>query len=403
MAVVTVLTKPYPCPGRCVYCPTDARAPKSYVFPEPPVQRALQNDYDPAGQVQERLQALENTGHCTDKVELIVKGGTWSFYPEDYRRRFLQRCFDAATGADSADLAQAHAWNETAQRRIVGLTVETRPDYVNEAEIRRLREFGVTRVELGVQSLEDRVLALTKRDHAVQEVAQATRLLRDAGFKIAYHLMPNLPGATPDDDRNTFKRLFEDPAFRPDALKIYPCVVLESAELFEWWQQGRFQPYDDETLLELLVEMKRMVPPYVRIERVVRDIAAPPGAGRDSAEQSEGIGSQANEGTRGGMLVHPMPGGSHRDARRFSIGPAGVRRGRRERALLKLRERLGPVGRAAAAADHRGGSAGAGPGAPHLRLESSVAASRRVGCAASGIRETVDGRSGADRQGRVRR
>ena len=172
-------------------------------------------------------------------------------------------------------MAQAHAWNETAKRRIIGLTIETRPDYVNEAEIRQLREFGVTRVELGVQSLEDRVLALTNRDHTAEETAQATRLLRDAGFKIAYHLMPNLPGATPDDDRNTFKRLFEDPAFRPDGLKIYPCVVLESAELFEWWQQGRFQPYDDETLLELLIELKRMVPPYVRIERVVRDIAAP--------------------------------------------------------------------------------------------------------------------------------
>ena len=218
---------------------------------------------------------MENTGHCTEKVELIVKGGTWSFYPEDYQRRFIQRCFDAATGADSADLAQAHAWNETAKRRIVGLTVETRPDYVSEAEIRRLREFGVTRVEMGVQSLEDRVLALTKRDHTAHEVARATLLLRDAGFKVAYHLMPNLPGATPDDDRNTFKRLFEDPAFRPDALKIYPCVVLESAELFEWWRQGRFQPYGDETLLELLVELKGMVPHYVRIERVVRDIAAP--------------------------------------------------------------------------------------------------------------------------------
>jgi len=206
---------------------------------------------------------------------LIVKGGTWSFYPEDYQRRFIQRCFDAANGTDSTDLAQAHERNETAHNRIIGLTIETRPDYVTREEIRRLREFGVTRVELGVQSLENRVLELTRRDHTTREVAQATQFLRDAGFKIAYHLMPNLPGATPDDDRNTFKRLFEDPAFQPDALKIYPCVVVESAELSEWWRQGRFQPYDEETLLELLVELKKMVPSYVRIERVVRDIAAP--------------------------------------------------------------------------------------------------------------------------------
>jgi len=169
-------------------------------------------------------------------------------------------------------LAEAQRTNETAVHRIIGLTIETRPDYVDAPEIRRLRELGVTRVELGVQTLNDRILELIVRDHGTAEVRAATRLLRDAGFKIAYHLMPNLPGATPDDDLATFHTLFEDPAYRPDAMKIYPCVVIDTAELYQWWQAARYQPYDDETLLELLIQLKGLVPPYVRIERVIRDI-----------------------------------------------------------------------------------------------------------------------------------
>ncbi len=274
VVTVTVLTKPYPCPGRCVYCPTDPHAPKSYLPNEPPTLRAIDNDYDPHRQVTSRLTALRNTGHAVDKVELIVKGGTWSFYPDSYQRRFIQRCFDAANGFPSEDLETAQRQNETAKSRIIGLTIETRPDYVTGPEIERLRELGVTRVELGVQSLEDRILDLTQRDHTTEEVARGTQRLRDAGFKVVYHLMPNLPGATPSEDLNSFQRLFEDPAFRPDALKIYPCVVVESAELYRWWKEGLYRPYEEETLLELILQMKQRVPPYVRIERIVRDIAA---------------------------------------------------------------------------------------------------------------------------------
>ena len=234
--------------------------------------RALRSDYDPYRQVAGRLRALEETGHATDKIELIIKGGTWSFYPARYQHWFIQRCFDAANAFESQTLEEAHQRNETAEHRMIGLTIETRPDYVDAQEIRRLRELGVTRVELGVQILDDRILELIVRDHGTADIRRATALLRDAGFKIAYHVMPNLPGADPEEDLRSFRLLFEDPAYQPDTLKLYPCVVVKSAELYGWWRQGRYQPYDDETLVELLIAMKRLVPPHVRIERVIRDI-----------------------------------------------------------------------------------------------------------------------------------
>ena len=282
IATVTVITEPYPCPGRCVYCPTEAHAPKSYLTNEPAVRRALRSRYDPYEQVRTRLQALVETGHPVDKIELIVKGGTWSFYPYAYQREFVQRCLEAANRfsnkphatSDNMDhaLEEAQRVNETAACRVIGITIETRPDYVTEAEVRRLRELGVTRVELGVQTLEDGVLDLIVRDHGTAAVRDATARLRAAGFKIAYHLMPNLPGATPASDLATIRQLFADPAYRPDTMKIYPCVVIETAELHDWWREGRYTPYDDETLVELLIQMKQLVPPYVRIERVIRDI-----------------------------------------------------------------------------------------------------------------------------------
>ncbi len=291
IATVTVITKPYACPGRCIFCPTEARAPKSYLTNEPAVMRAIRNDYDPYRQVKSRLRTLDETGHPTDKIELIVKGGTWSFYPEGYQLEFIQRCLDAANDfqraqrqglrgageiSESAEcnegLDQAQRRNETSPARIIGITIETRPDYINNDEIVRLRRLGVTRVELGVQTLEENVLRLIVRDHGTEEIRQATRQLKDAGFKIAYHLMPNLPGANPQSDLRSVQQLFDDPSYRPDALKFYPCVVVKSAELHQWWKDGRYQPYDDETLIELLIQMKQCVPPYVRIERVIRDI-----------------------------------------------------------------------------------------------------------------------------------
>ena len=279
IATVTVITEPYPCPGRCVYCPTEAQAPKSYLTNEPAVRRALRNAYDPYRQVASRLQALDETGHPIDKIDLIVKGGTWSFYPDAYQQEFIRRCFEAANefGEGSrvqgeGGLEEVQRLNETATSRLIGITIETRPDYINEAQIHRLRQLGVTRVELGVQSLDERILELIVRDHTTAQIRAATRLLRDAGFKVAHHLMPNLPGATPHTDLETMRELFDNPAYRPDAIKLYPCVVLETAELLQWWRQGRYQPYDDQTLVELLIQMKQLAPPYTRIERVIRDI-----------------------------------------------------------------------------------------------------------------------------------
>jgi elongator complex protein 3 len=278
VATVTVITEPYACPGRCVYCPTEARAPKSYLTNEPAVMRALRNDYDPFRQVASRLAALAETGHPTDKIELIIKGGTWSFYPAAYQELFIRRCLDAANSfpdagdASAPTLQAAEARNETSPSRIIGITIETRPDHVTEAEVLRLRELGVTRVELGVQTLEEPILKLIVRDHGTHEVRKATQRLKDAGFKVAYHLMPNLPGATPASDLASAQQLFDDAGYRPDAMKLYPCVVIETAELYRWWQEGAYQPYDDETLISLLVAIKQHVPPYVRIERVIRDI-----------------------------------------------------------------------------------------------------------------------------------
>lgn len=283
IATVTVITKPYACPGRCVYCPTEASAPKSYLTNEPAVMRAIRNEYDAYHQVHSRLEALTYTGHPTDKIELIIKGGSWSFYPESYQRSFIQRCIQAANDfqletaseqrpQQEEPLASTIRKNEIARHRIIGITIETRPDYIDPNEIRRLRELGVTRVELGIQSLDPNVLKTILRDHDLETIQNATRLLKDSGFKVAYHLMPNLPGATPDSDVSSMRTLFEHESYQPDTMKLYPCVVIETAELHEWWKTGRFHPYDDETLTDVLIRMKTLVPPYVRIERVIRDI-----------------------------------------------------------------------------------------------------------------------------------
>jgi elongator complex protein 3 len=233
IAAVAVLTKPAGCPGRCIFCPDDPSMPKSYLAREPGAQRALRHDFDPYSQTRNRLTALYNTGHSTDKVELLILGGTWGAYSHSYGEWFIQRCLDAMNGHDSASLAEAQRLNEHAPSRCVGLTIETRPDWVTPEEVIRLRRLGVTRVQLGVQSLDDHVLALNGRGHGVAAARQACRLLRAAGFKLHVHWMPNLYGATPDGDRADFARLWDDPDLRPDDLKIYPTALLEGTELYE--------------------------------------------------------------------------------------------------------------------------------------------------------------------------
>ena len=270
VTVVTVLTKPYPCPGECVFCPTDVRMPKSYLPEEPGAQRAYQHQFDPYAQVRARLDALEAVGHPTDKIELLILGGTWSAYPRSYQTWFVKRLFDALNERDAPDLETAQRWNETARHRNVGLVIETRPDHITPKEVRRLRRLGVTKVQLGVQSLDDRILALNKRGHTVAHVRRAFALLRAAGFKIVAHWMPNLLGATLASDREDFARLWQGLA--PDELKIYPTQLLPDTELYAYWQRGEYRPYTTAELIDLLADLKATVPEYCRINRVVRDI-----------------------------------------------------------------------------------------------------------------------------------
>jgi elongator complex protein 3 len=274
VAPVAVLTKPYPCPGRCIFCPDDARMPKSYLHDEPGAMRAELNEFDPYRQVASRIESLEAIGHTTDKVELLILGGTWSAYPKGYQEWFVRRCLDAMNGRESASLEEAQRLNEDAPHRNVGLVIETRPDWISPAEVRWLRRLGVTKVQLGAQSLDDRILALNRRGHAVETTRRAVRLLRLAGFKLHLHWMPNLLGATPESDLADFRRLWDDPALRPDELKIYPTALLRNTELYRHWENGEYQPYTREALIGLLAACKAMVPRYCRLNRVIRDIPA---------------------------------------------------------------------------------------------------------------------------------
>ena len=275
VAPVTVLTKPFPCPGQCIFCPEREGMPKSYLPDEPGAMRAAAHDFDPYAQTASRMQVFEAIGHSTDKVELLVLGGTWSAYPQDYQEWFIRRCLEAMNGAASDSLLDAQQRNETAAHRNVGLVIETRPDTITPEEVRRLRWLGVTKVQMGIQSLDDAILVQNRRGHTVAQTRQAVRLLRLAGFKIALHWMPNLLGATPESDLEDFRRLWDDPALRPDELKIYPCLLLPGTELHAFWQQGLYRPYPEERLIDLLIRCKMIIPPYCRVNRLMRDIPAP--------------------------------------------------------------------------------------------------------------------------------
>ena len=330
---VSILTRPHPCPGECIFCPADLRMPKSYLADEPGAQRAEQNAFDPYLQTWTRLQTYWHTGHPTDKIELIILGGTWSFYPEHYQIWFIRRAFDAlhdfgrgidrraevleALRARTAlhpaaprvtaqvdgrlmqrnynqvvhevwrgelqrsplsematweELEAAHLENEIAPCRCVGLVIETRPDHISEAEVLRVRRLGCTKVQIGIQSLNDAVLAANRRGHDVAATRRALRLLRRAGFKIHAHWMPNLYGSTPSADILDYARLFDEPDFRPDELKIYPCSLIESAELMQRYEDGSWQPYSHDELLAVLTACLRRTPEYCRLTRIIRDI-----------------------------------------------------------------------------------------------------------------------------------
>lgn len=275
VVIVSVLTKPYKCPGKCLYCPSQKGMPKSYLSNEPAVMRAVLNKFDPLKQVKMRLKSLKATGHPTDKIELIVIGGTWSYLPLKYQNWFVKRCFNACNGRVSKEIATAQKINEKAKCRIVGITIETRPDFITEKEIKRLRELGVTRVEMGVQNIYEDVLKFNLRGHGKKEVIEATKLLKDAGFKVCYHLMPNLPGSNLKRDEKMFEEIFQNPDFQPDLLKIYPCAILKEAPIYKLWKQGGYKPYTERRLITLLKAAKKKIPYYCRIQRLTRDIPSP--------------------------------------------------------------------------------------------------------------------------------
>ena len=318
VAPIHVMTAPLGCPANCLYCPNEPGMPKSYLSNQPGSMRAILNDFDPFKQVTMRLRALYMNGHHPEKIELIENGGTWTALPRRYRIWFMTRCYEAANAFNPATMKKttdfvapkdahlkvlnrlqqqgdhlkngelrlqdddetdllpalfaAQCLNETASYLIIGVTVETRPDWLADDEIKHLRDIGCTKVELGVQSIDETVLKFNNRGHDVQTVIDTTRRLRDTGFKVAYHMMPGMFKATPDEDVAMFKRLFDDPVFKPDFLKVYPCVVVKDAPLYKLWERGDFVPYEASTLLDTLVRIKETFPRYCRVARLVRDI-----------------------------------------------------------------------------------------------------------------------------------
>ena len=295
ISVITSLLKPYTCPGKCVYCPTEVRMPKSYVASEPAAARSLALDFNPYKLMQLRIQMLERNGHSTDKIEYITKGGTWNAYPLKYQYWYILESFKACNNFSrrkQIPTTEEHDWdnrpleelqkaldieityNEGAKHRIIGLTLETRPDAISPKTIYHMRRQGCTRIELGLQAPDDAILTLIKRGHTVEQFRKAIYLLREAGFKVDLHFMPDLPGTTPEHDVEMYQSLFSDLGLRPDMVKIYPNAVIPSAELYQWYLDGRFKPYGEEGLFRALLEMKLATPRYCRISRLIRDIPA---------------------------------------------------------------------------------------------------------------------------------
>jgi len=278
VAVIAVMTAPHPCPKDkpCIYCPGGPRygVPQSYTGYEPAAMRGLQNLYDPFMQVKSRLDQLKAIGHSVNKSELIIMGGTFPSTSITYQRSFVKACLDALNNCPSLSLNEAKKKAESSDNRCVGITVETRPDYCKQEHIDFLLNLGITRVELGVQTVYDQVYSIINRGHNLQDVVEASRYVKDSGLKLCYHMMPGLPGSDLKMDFEAFQSIFNDNRFRPDMLKIYPCLVIEGTELFDLWKKGEYSPYSLEETIELLANIKKIVPTWVRIMRIQRDIPA---------------------------------------------------------------------------------------------------------------------------------
>ena len=278
VAVVAAMTKPYACPhGRCIYCPGGPAqgTPQSYLGGEPAAMRGAQHAYDPYRQTRARVEQLRAIGHSTDKVDFIVLGGTFTNFPPVYQQAFVKGCFDGLNGFESDTLEEAQGANETAANRMIGLTIETKPERFGDDDVSFSMRLGVTRVEFGVQSTFDDVLMRVNRGHTVQDVREATRRAKDAGLKVGYHMMPGLPGSDFERDLASLRAIFDDPDFRPDMLKIYPTLVLPGTGLHELWRRGEYEALTTERVVDLLAAVKPLVPPWVRIQRIQREIGVP--------------------------------------------------------------------------------------------------------------------------------
>jgi elongator complex protein 3 len=278
ITVIAVMTKPWSCPKKepCAYCPGGPQigAPQSYTGHEPAAMRGLQNNFDPYMQVKSRIAQLKAIGHTVDKVELIIMGGTFPAMPLDYQEDYVKDCLDALNDVNSESLEEAKKTSERGRLRNVGITVETRPDWSKEQHVDRMLSMGVTRVELGVQNIYDDIYELVDRGHTVQDVVEATRILKDSGLKVVYHLMPGMPGSDYDRDLKAFKKIFSDEGFKPDMVKIYPCLVIKGTKTYKWWKRGIYKPYTTDEAAQLIMEVKKSIPEWIRIMRVQRDIPA---------------------------------------------------------------------------------------------------------------------------------
>ncbi|HKU33028.1 MAG TPA: tRNA uridine(34) 5-carboxymethylaminomethyl modification radical SAM/GNAT enzyme Elp3 [Candidatus Nitrosotalea sp.] len=277
VAVIALMPKPYACPhGRCTYCPggIEFNTPNSYTGREPSTQNAILNSYDPKKQVLDKLEHLISYGHDSTKLELVIVGGTFLFMPQDYQISFIKSCFDALNGFDSEDLESAKKNNENANIRNVGFTIETKPDYCKSKHVDWMLDYGITRVEIGVQSLHDKVYQIVNRGHTFRDVVESFQISKDAGYKIVAHMMPGLPTMTPEEDIEDFKKMFSDPALKPDMLKIYPTLVLENTPLYESYKKGEFSTYSQDDMIKVLTEMKKIIPRWARIMRMQREISS---------------------------------------------------------------------------------------------------------------------------------
>ena len=277
VSVVALMPKPYACPhGRCTYCPggMEFNTPNSYTGKEPSTLSAIDSNYDPKLQITSKIEKLIAFGHDPSKMEIVIVGGTFLFMPKDYQENFIKSCYDALNGTESRSLEEAKSNNEHATIRNVGFTVETKPDYSKKEHVDLMLNYGITRVEIGIQSLQERVYEITNRGHNYNDVLESFQISKDAGYKIVAHMMPGLPTMTPNGDITDFKKLFSDSQLRPDMLKIYPSLVIENTPLYTEYKEGKYTPYSDEDMIKVLTEVKKNIPKWVRIMRVQREISS---------------------------------------------------------------------------------------------------------------------------------